>query len=114
MQAHFVNPFQALADPSRRHILHLLSKEELSINSLAGNFDMSRPAVSKHVKILYSAGLISIEERGRERFCTLKREGFTEIQEWINYYDQFWNHKLDALEKFLLATEVKSNSKTSK
>ena len=71
-----VDTFQAIADPSRRQILRLLSKEGLTINAVAENFEMSRPAVSKHLKILHVAGFIAIEERGRERYCSLKKEGF--------------------------------------
>src|SRR5215469_5021797 len=93
--------FQAIADPSRRQMLQLLSKKSLTINNLAENFDMSRPAVSKHVKILYTAGFISIQDIGRERYCTLKRNGFDELQEWINYFDKFWDGKLKKLEALL-------------
>ena len=64
--------FQVIGDPSRRKMLMMLSADSLTINSLAANFDMSRPAVSKHVKILETAGFISIQDMGRERYCTLK------------------------------------------
>ena len=90
MNRQSVDPFQALGDPSRRQILQLLSKDSLTINALAQNFEMSRPAVSKHIKILYSAGFISIEDIGRERHCILKQEGFNDLQEWINYFDKFF------------------------
>jgi DNA-binding transcriptional ArsR family regulator len=93
--------FQVIGDPSRRQMLMLLSKDSLTINSLADNFDMSRPAVSKHVKILYNAGFISIKDMGRERYCTLKKDGFEELQNWIQYFDQFWNSKLKNLENLL-------------
>jgi len=93
--------FQAIADPSRRKMLNLLLTDSLTINSLAENFDMSRPAVSKHVKILYNAGFISIKDIGRERYCTLKQEGFKELQNWIAYFDQFWESKLKNLETLL-------------
>ncbi|UZR96474.1 ArsR/SmtB family transcription factor [Chondrinema litorale] len=93
--------FQVIADPSRRQILQLLSKDSLTINSLAENFEMSRPAVSKHIKILNNAGFISIENIGRERYCTLKQDGFNELQEWINYFDSFWLSKLKKLESLL-------------
>jgi DNA-binding transcriptional ArsR family regulator len=101
MKQAFTDQFRAIADPGRREILQLLSRDSLTINALADNFDMSRPAVSKHIKILYSAGLIMIEDIGRERRCALRKEGFTELQQWINYFDKFWNNKLDALGKFL-------------
>ncbi len=96
-----LDAFQVIADPSRREMLKLLSKDSLTINSLAENFDMSRPAVSKHIKVLYSAGFISITDIGRERYCTLKQDGFNELQEWINYFDKFWTSKLKKLEMIL-------------
>ena len=98
------DPFQAIADPNRREILLLLSKEKRTINALAENFDMSRPAVSKHIKILTNAGFIRIDDIGRERFCYLKSDGFDALQNWINYYQKFWTVKLSALEKFLHET----------
>ena len=96
-----LDAFQVIADPSRRQMLQLLSKDSLTINSLAKNFDMTRPAVSKHIKILYTAGFISITDIGRERYCTLKQDGFNEVQEWINYFDKFWSLKLKKLEAIL-------------
>ena len=93
--------FQVIADPSRRQILHLLTKDSYNINSLSENFDMSRPAVSKHIKILQTAGFISIREIGRERYCVLNEEGFNELRNWINHFDKFWNSKLKNLETVL-------------
>src|SRR6201994_596266 len=89
--------FQAIADPSRRQILYLLSKDSLTINSLADNFDMSRPAVSKHIKVLHNAGFISIQDIGRERHCILKQDGFNELHGWLEYFDAFWADKLNKL-----------------
>jgi DNA-binding transcriptional ArsR family regulator len=96
-----LDAFQVIGDPSRRKMLMLLSADSLTINSLAENFDMSRPAVSKHIKILYNAGFISIEDIGRERHCTLKQDGFNELQKWISYFDKFWTSKLKRLETLL-------------
>ncbi|HEY2582647.1 MAG TPA: metalloregulator ArsR/SmtB family transcription factor [Mucilaginibacter sp.] len=93
--------FQAIADPSRREILMLLTKDKHSINALASNFDMSRPAVSKHVKVLYEAGLILIKDHGRERYCELKPDGFDEIKNWMAFFEQFWREKLQNLENLL-------------
>jgi DNA-binding transcriptional ArsR family regulator len=101
MKQQAIDPFQAVGDPSRRQMLKLLSKESLTINALAENFDMTRPAVSKHVKILYTAGFISIEDIGRERHCMLKQSGFKQLQQWIDYFDQFWAVKLRKLEDLL-------------
>lgn len=96
-----LDAFQVIADPSRRQILRLLSKDSLTINTLADNFDISRPAVSKHIKALHAAGFITIQDIGRERYCVLRQDGFKEIQEWINYFDKFWVSKLEKLETLL-------------
>ena len=101
MTAPTLDAFQVIGDPSRRKMLMLLSKDSLTINSLADNFDMSRPAVSKHIKILHSAGFISIQDIGRERYCILKQDGFNELQNWISYFDKFWTSKLKKLENLL-------------
>lgn len=101
MRAQTRDVFQVIADPSRRQMLVMLSKDSMTINSLAQNFDMSRPAVSKHVKILYNAGFISIKDIGRERHCVLKQDGFNELQDFINYFDKFWSTKLKKLQTLL-------------
>jgi len=96
-----LDAFQVIADPSRRRMMHLLSKDSMTINALAKNFDMSRPAVSKHIKIMCSAGFISITDIGRERYCTLKQDGFQELQDFIDYFDKFWTNKLSKLQSIL-------------
>ena len=101
MKTQTLDAFQVIADPSRRQMLVMLSKDSMTINSLAENFDMSRPAVSKHIKILYSAGFISIKGIGRQRHCILKQDGFDEVQGFIDYFDQFWTSKLKKLETIL-------------
>ena len=103
-----LDAFQVIADPSRRQILYLLSKDRQTINSLAENFDMSRPAVSKHIKVLSGSGFISIEDIGRERCCSLHPDGFKELQKWLAYFDAFWGNKLKKLENLLI------NKKTAK
>jgi DNA-binding transcriptional ArsR family regulator len=101
MPTQTLDAFQVIADPNRRQMLSMLSKDSMTINALAENFDMSRPAVSKHVKIMYNAGFISIKNIGRERYCTLKQDGFDEVQEFIDYFDKFWTSKLKKLETLL-------------
>jgi DNA-binding transcriptional ArsR family regulator len=101
MATPMLDAFQVIADPSRRKMLMLLSEDNLTINNLAENFDMSRPAVSKHIKILYNAGFITIQDIGRERYCTLKKDGFAELQGWLSYFDVFWTSKLKKLENLL-------------
>ena len=95
------DPFQAIADNNRRQILMLLTDKKQSINSLADNFDISRPAVSKHIKVLHDAGFIQISEEGRERYCELNPAGFDEVKQWIVYFEQFWKEKLQNLENLL-------------
>lgn len=101
MTAQTLDVFQVIADPSRRQMMQLLCKNSMTINALAENFDMSRPAVSKHVKIMYNAGFISITDIGRERHCTLKQDGFNQLQEFISYFDKFWVTRLKKLENIL-------------
>jgi len=108
--AHSLDVFQVIADPSRRHMMQLLSKDSMTINALAENFDMSRPAVSKHIKIMNAAGFISITDIGRERFCTLKQDGFNELQDFISSFDKFWANKLQKLE-ILLNRKMNKNEK---
>jgi DNA-binding transcriptional ArsR family regulator len=101
MSTQTLDVFQVIADPSRRQMLQLLSEDSMTINALAENFDMSRPAVSKHIKIMYNAGFISITDIGRERHCTLKQDGFNELQEFISSFDTFWTGRLKKLQTLL-------------
>jgi len=101
MSTQTLDAFQVIADSSRRQMLTMLSKNSMTINSIAENFDMSRPAVSKHIKILYGAGFITIKDIGRERHCVLKQDGFNELQEFIDYFDKFWTTKLSKLQTLL-------------
>ena len=93
--------FQAIADPTRREIINLISRQVLNVNSVADNFDMSRPAISKHMKILTECGLVIIKQQGRERFCEAKLQKLTEVSQWVEQYRSFWTKQLDALELFL-------------
>lgn len=93
--------FQAIADPTRREIIGLLASQQLNLNAIADNFDISRPAVSKHIKILTQCGLITIKQDGRDRYCKANFSKLTEVSEWVEQYRKFWNQKLDALGDFL-------------
>ena len=103
--------FQAIADPNRRAILSLLSDNKLTLNGVADKFKISRPAVSKHIKILQECGLVEIEQQGRERYCEARLEKLNEVAGWIEQYRKFWEDKLDALENYLthLQTKEKDN-----
>jgi DNA-binding transcriptional ArsR family regulator len=93
--------FQAIADPTRREIIHMIANRSLNLNAVAENFDISRPAISKHIKILAECGLITIKQQGRERFCEANLRSLGQVSEWIEQYRVFWTAKLDALERFL-------------
>ena len=103
--------FQAIADPNRRAIIKLLASQKLTLNKVAENFDISRPAISKHIKILTECGLIVIRQQGRERICEAKLRPLNEISEWVEQYRIFWTGKLGALEDFLTNEQQKKSSK---
>ncbi len=92
-----VAAFKALGDPTRQQILLLLSAKEMSIADVADQFDMSRTGVKKHLNLLEKGRLIRVRTQGRERYNALNKEGFKEMENWLRYFDQFWNSKLAAL-----------------
>jgi DNA-binding transcriptional ArsR family regulator len=107
--------FQAIADPTRRAILGLIATQALTLNAVAENFDISRPAISKHVKVLEECGLIKIKQEGRERYCEARLDKLNEVSMWVEQYKQFWENKLDALELYLdKIQKEKKNGKTKK
>lgn len=91
--------FRAIADPTRREILGLLRRGELSVGEIAGNFHASRPAISKHVRILRSAGLVVTHQEGAARICELNARPLRAINEWIREYERFWAGSLRALKR---------------
>lgn len=97
--------FQAIADPTRREIIALIADRSLNVNAVAGNFDVSRTAVYKHMKILTECGLVVVRQQGRERFCEARLERLHEISDWVEQYRKFWVERLDALENYLNETK---------
>ena len=93
--------FQAISDPVRREIILLLSQKNLTLNGVTENFNISRPAISKHVRILEECGLVTINQQGRERYCKVNPEPLNEVYDWLSYFDKFWDKKLNALKKLL-------------
>lgn len=113
--------FTAIADPTRRAIISLLSHQPLNMNAVAKHFEVSRPAISKQVKILSDCGLVLIKKNGRDHVCHPNLHQIGHVAQWAEQYRQFWTGKLDALEQFLSNEETvtktvtrKSISKTSK
>jgi len=98
--------FQAIADPTRRQIINLLSAKSLTLNSIADNFDISRPAISKHIRILTECGLIIVKPSGRERYCEIQMKPLQEVNLWTQQYKRFWTEKFDNLEIFLTKKSV--------
>ena len=93
--------FQAIADPTRREIIHLVSRQSLNLNAVAGKFNISRPAISKHVKILTECGLIEIRQQGRERYCEAKLDRLSEVSEWVQQHKKMWEARFDSLEDYV-------------
>lgn len=91
------NTFRALADPTRRDILKLLTQSEMTIGDVTDRFDMTRAAVKKHLTVLSDGGLITVEARGRERINRINPAGFAPVLSWLEYFDQFWDDRLSAL-----------------
>jgi DNA-binding transcriptional ArsR family regulator len=103
--------FQAIADPTRREIINLIAHKSLNLNAIAENFNVSRPAISQHIKILTECGLIVIKKQGRERYCEPKLAKLNEVSDWVEQYRKFWADKFDALDGLLIKMQSKGRSK---
>lgn len=103
--------FQAIADPTRRQIIELLATGSMNLNAVAENFEISRPAISKHIKILTECGLITIRQEGRERYCDAQFDQLKEVTEWTSYYSKLWDKKLNALQQYLAKEKPVSRKK---
>lgn len=101
--------FQAIADPTRREIINMIAFKSMNINSVSENFDVSRAAVYKHLKILNECGLLKIKQKGRERFCEARLEKLNEVSTWVEQYRKLWNERLDSLDNYL--TDLQSKAK---
>ncbi|PST83234.1 transcriptional regulator [Pedobacter yulinensis] len=102
--------FQAIADPTRRQIIELLTrKPSLPVNAIAEQFEVTRQAVSLHVRILHECGLIAIRKQGRERYCEVNLDRLDEVSDWINYNRKFWKEKFRSLDNYLKNQNEKNN-----
>jgi DNA-binding transcriptional ArsR family regulator len=93
--------FQAIADPTRRAIIGLLAQQTRTLSAIAENFDISQPAISKHMRILTECGLVVVIKKGRERHCTARLRALEEVTRWAEQYKKFWSDRLDKLEDLL-------------
>ncbi len=103
--------FRALADPTRRDILILLSNQDMTIGEVADRFDITRAAVKKHLTILEEGALISVRPSGRERINRLEPLALKTVADWLNHFNQFWDERLHALQ---LAVEQEEEKKAKK
>ncbi len=103
--------FQAIADPTRREIIGLLAQKSMNLNAISANFDVSRQAISLHIKILTECGLIVIRQQGRERFCEAQFGQLKEVSAWVGQYKQFWTDQFDALDHYLTKIQTKKDGK---
>jgi len=94
---------KAIADPTRRQIFHalIIGSAALPITSISNQFEISRQGITKHLKVLEEAGLVKIEGRGRERYCTADANPLKGINAWVNFYEKFWDDSLRNLDSFL-------------
>ena len=106
--------FQAIADPNRRAILSLLANQRLTLNGVAENFRISRPAISRHIKILKECGLVVVVPQGRERFCEVRFDQLSEVSDWVERYRQIWEGRFDRLDDVLLELQKKEKPNVRK
>lgn len=104
--------FQAIADPTRREILHMIAARPLNVNTVSSHFDVSRTAVYKHIKILTECGLIVILPQGRERYCEARLQKLNEVSDWVEQYRKFWAARFDSLENYLGELQAKNKRQT--
>jgi DNA-binding transcriptional ArsR family regulator len=104
--------FQAIADPTRREIINLIAHQSLHVNAIADRFQITRQAVSLHVKILTECGLVTIRQQGRERYCEARLSQLKAVSHWVDQYRQFWNTQIDALDQYI--HQVHSKHKKNK
>jgi DNA-binding transcriptional ArsR family regulator len=93
--------FGAISHRARRQMLDLLAEADRSVNAIAGHFQLSRPAVSQHLRVLLDAGLVSEQRHGRERYYRLVPERLGPVRDWIAHYECFWDDRLQRLQKQL-------------
>lgn len=104
--------FQAIADPTRREIIHLIAANSLNVNTVVSHFDVSRMAIYKHMKVLNDCGLITMKQQGRERFCEVKLDKLNEVSDWVEQHRKIWTARIDSLEVYL--QELQSQKMTKK
>ncbi len=103
--------FQAIADPIRRDIIELLATDTLSVNEVAEKFEISRPAISKHLKILNECGIIDFNQIGRARLCLIQPQKLIPAFLWIKQYNKLWEDRIDSFENYINQIQTKKDKK---
>jgi DNA-binding transcriptional ArsR family regulator len=106
--------FQAIADPTRRDIINLIAYQTLNLNAIAENFDMSRPAISQHIKILIECGLVTVRKQGRERFAEATLMPLNQVTDWIEPFRKRIDERYEALDEVLEDLKEKRNRRKQK
>ena len=101
--------FQAIADPTRRDIINLIAGQTLTPNAVAESFDVSRQAISKHIRILTECGIVIITQEGRERHCYVQPEALNEVADWLEGFRKLWDYRFDKLDSILAQMKKKKN-----
>ena len=105
--------FQAIADPTRREIIEMISHQPMNLNSIAENFDMSRPAISQHIKLLTECGLVIVRQEGRERYCDIQPAKLEEVTTWVEKSKTLWVQRFTKLDRLVKDLKKASTSKTN-
>lgn len=106
--------FQAIADPTRRKIINMLATNPQNLNAISANFDVSRQAISLHIKILTECGLVVIKRQGRERYCNIQPQKLSEVAEWIEPFRKMWEERLELLGGVLKKMDTKQKTPKKK
>jgi len=106
--------FQAIADPTRREIINLIAHQTLTLNGVADSFNVSRQAISKHIKILTECGIITINRQGREHYCFMQPKKLDEVADWLADFRKIWEGRFDKLDDLLIKMQSQTNIVKSK
>ena len=106
--------YQAIADPVRRDIIDLLTKETLTVMQIAERFNITRPGISKHLNILKECGIIEIDKIGREQFCQIKTESLVPAFMWLEKFKKEWTDRIDSFENYLEEIQTKNKKHDGK
>jgi len=106
--------YQAIADPSRRAIISMIAEQPQNVNAIAEKFDVSRQAISLHIKILEDCGLLVVRQQGRDRLCEAQLNQLSEVDTWVAQYRQHWESRLDSMEAYVEKLKKERYGKSKK